>query len=62
MRKIDSSIPEGNTKWRPSDSVYNIYFDVRKSRQILGIRYYNWEECGRTVLDYYREKGWWGKN
>ena len=61
IRKFDPSIPEGDTNWRFSDHVYTIYFDTRKSREILGIKYHNWDECGRAVMDYYREKGWWGK-
>ena len=61
VRKFDPSVPKGDTKWRHSDYVYNIFFDTRNSREILGLTYHNWEDCGRSVMDYYREKGWWGK-
>ncbi|TCD64950.1 methylglyoxal reductase (NADPH-dependent) gre2 [Steccherinum ochraceum] len=61
VRNFDSTVPAGNTKWKREDSVYNVNFDTAKVRQILGITYRGWEDSARVVMEYYREKGWWGK-
>ncbi|TCD60402.1 methylglyoxal reductase (NADPH-dependent) gre2 [Steccherinum ochraceum] len=62
VRRIYPTISAGNPEWKYEDTTFNTHFDTRRARQILGVAYRGWDDTARTVMEWFREKGWWGKN
>lgn len=60
IRTFDTSVQVGDAKWKREDVSHQIYFDTTKSKQILGLKYRSWEDTARTVMAYFREKGFYG--
>ncbi|KAI0076363.1 NAD(P)-binding protein [Panus rudis PR-1116 ss-1] len=58
-RKLDPSVPAGNTDYKPENAVHPVVFDASKSKEVLGIKYHTIEETTKDMLDDFKAKGWW---
>lgn len=58
-RKIDPSLPAGNTSYVPEKAVHLNRFVGSRARDILGIKYHTMEETSRDSLADFKARGWY---
>ncbi|GJE97179.1 NAD(P)-binding protein [Phanerochaete sordida] len=57
-RKVEPSLPAGNTAYSSETAVYHTCFDNGKSKRLLGMDYRTMDEATRDIIAQFREKGW----
>ena len=57
-RRVDPSLPAGNTSYDPKNAVYMLRYDATKSARILGLKFRGMDETAADTLKGFMEKGW----
>ena len=57
-RKVEPSLPAGNTSYDAKSAVYMVRYDASKSARILGLKFRGMDETAADTVKEFKEKGW----